>query len=370
MKKYIFLTLILLFSFNLNAMDCLDNQKLLGVRADCSDEVSYKIYLDDVEGLDLKKVSNVASNSTGLELMRKAIKQGFELTLEDAINNDTGSVISRNYTELYFQNKFTSRQVTAEADQVRGISFEIQHPQKYQFSEIRIQNLYVKTLSNLDDAQILIITNEKEFLLTADSRILEVEAKTGNTVDTVIDEEGTSIPVSSLTLPNLVANETYSFHNLNFDTNSYKVEIAFDQTSTDVSQAYLPSTGCTSCGGGSVNVLDVYNGLKIRGGYGVSADVAVACDMERVKCFMLNELAYVARYRAVMYLIQDAALTDRMNFFAQNAQEDLEAFGKHISSKYYSLLNRKIVHLKSLLSQQDKNCFACSTGVKRGTIIV
>lgn len=348
-------------------MTCLDNQKLLGVRADCSDEVSYKIYLDDVEGLDLKKVSNVASNSTGLELMRKAIKQGFELTLEDAINNDEGSVIARNYTELYFQNKFTSRQVAAETDQVRGISFEIQYPHKYQFSEIRIQNIYIKTLSNLNDAQILIITNEKEFLIIDDGSVLEVASKTGNVVDTVIVEgEQNPVDVNTLTLPNLIANETYTFHNLNFDTNSYHVEIAFDQSNTDVSQAYLPTTGCC----GNIKVLDSYNGLKIRGGYGVSADVAVACDMERVQCFMLNELAYVARYRAVMYLIQDAVLSDRMNFFTQNAKQDLEAYAKHISTKYHNLLNRKIVHLKSLLSQQDKNCFACSTGVKRGTIVV
>lgn len=346
----------------MNPLTCLDNQKLLGVRAEC--EVNpCQIYLDDVEGIDAKKVANLASNSTGIELMKKAIRQGFELTLEDALNTDSYKLTTNTFTQVYFQNKFKTTYQNQSAG-MRGIEFEIEYPQKYQFSNLQIQNIYVRTRTTLVNAQLIISTNDKEYLITKDNRILLVESKLVNEVLSVIDEEGNEVLVASLELPTFTADETYSFTYLNFETGDFKTKIQFDQTNTAVYNTYLPTVGCC----GSVTVQKSFNGLSIEGGYGVSADVAISCDSDKIKCFILPHLVYSVRFRAMMYLIQDAMLTDRMNFFAQNAQEDLEAFGKHISNQYYQSLGRKVPMLKNMLAQNDKNCFSCSS-VKRGTII-
>lgn len=343
-------------------MNCIDNQKYIGIRADC--EINpCQIYLDDVEGIDAKKVGNFASNSTGIELMKKAIRQGIELTLEDAINTDSYNLTTNSFSQLYFQNKFKTT-FENEFDGMRGIDFEIEYPQKYQFSNLQIQNIYVRTRTTLVNAQLIIFTNDKEYLVTKDNRVLLVESKLVNQVLTVIDEQGDEVLVSNLLLPTFIGNETYSFMNLNFETADTKASIKFDQTNTGVYNTYLPTAGCC----GSVTVMKNFNGLVIEGGYGVSADIAVKCDSNKIKCFLLPNLVYSARYRAVMYLIQEAMLTDRMNFFAQNAQDDLQSFGKHISTLYYQSLNRKLPSLKNLLAQNDKNCFSCSS-VKRGTII-
>lgn len=336
-------------------MECIEKQKLVGIHAMCNDTTRYKIYLDDIEGIDQTKVAKFASNESGMELMQKAIRIGFENTLEDALNmqrsdNHKAVLWFNQLKQAYYQREFQSH-INAAFTGERGIIVTNRYPYKYQFTENLIDNIHLKTVNSETDILLKIRNNTDIYLVDAAGEVY-LQKDSLNCVNTNNQEE---VLISSLTLIETSAAKTLTIP-VNFAVTG-DFEVVFDQTTIQTYSAFLPvHKGCC----GKKPTPAVINGFEITESYGVSLDLSLRCSEERIKCAMIIHLGWAARLRAVLFLINEALMSDRMNFFAINSQEWLEAYRETIHKQYERKLNEIVPKMRKVLSNQDGNCFSCA----------
>ncbi len=335
---------------------CIENQKLLGIRAMCNETTNYKIYLDDMPGIDQKRMANIASNSTGMELMQKAIRMGWEDTLEEALNyrKNEGSVpiLSFNPAKgIYSQREFQTRVMPVFAGE-RGLNVEFKYPYKYQYSILVIDNVHLRTVADATGILLKVVNGAKTYYIDKNSETyIETSATNAKNLNTNAD-----ILIADIPTVDTKANDTLTIPQVNLElVNDFSV--VFDQTTIETYQAFVPQM--KACCGNAPKPL-LQNGLRITDSFGVSLDISQRCDSELMKCNMMVYLFFAARYRAVIHLIQEALLSDRMNFFTMNSKEGLAAYGENMANMYRQKLNETVPTLRKLLSANDNNCFSCN----------
>lgn len=336
-------------------MKCIEKQRLVGIRAMCSDTTKYKLYLDDIEGIDQTKVSKFASNQSGMNLMQKAIRVGFENALEDALNmqrsDNHKAVLWFNPVKMaYYQREFQSFINSAFAGE-RGIVVKNRYPYKYQFTENLIDNIHIKTVNSASNILLKIRNNTDIYLVDAAGEVyLQKDATT--CINTNNEEE---VLISSLTLIETSANKVLTIA-VNFAVTG-DFEVVFDQTTIQTYSAFLPiHKACC----GKKPLPAVVNGFELTNSYGVSLDLSLRCSEERIKCAMIIHLGWAARLRAVLFLLNEAMTSDRMNFFTVNSIEWLASYKEDITTQYERKLNEVVPKMRKVLSNQDSNCFNCA----------
>lgn len=336
-------------------MKCIDNQKLLGIRSMCNETTKYKLYLEDIEGIDQTKVSKFASNETGLELMKKAIRVGWENTLEDALRlqrseKHRATLWYNEVTKAYFQREFRP-QINSVFAGERGIVVKNRYPYKYQFSENLIDNIHIKTVNSQTDILLKIRNNTNIYLVDAFGNVyLQIDTLTCKNLNT---EE--TVTIASLDKIETVGGSTLTIP-VNFAVTG-DFEVVFDQTLIQTYSAFTPVS--KACCSRSPQAIEI-NGFLITDSFGISLDLSLRCSEERIKCVMLVHLAWAARLRAVMFLLTEALTSDRMNFFTINSREWLESYTEAITNQYERKLNEIVPKLRTVLSNQDQNCFSCA----------
>lgn len=339
---------------------CIENQRLLGVRSICNQTTVFKLYLEDIEGIDQTKVSKFASNETGLELMQKAVRIGWENTLEDALRlqrseKHRATLWFNEIKVAYFQREFCPH-IQSQFAGERGIVVKNRYPYKYQFSENLIDNIHIKTVNSQINILLKIRNNTNIYLVDSFGNVyLQIDVlncKNLNNEEIVTIDSLDKIETTggvTLTIP------------VNFAVTG-DFEVVFDQTGIQTYQAFTPQS--KACCGRSPEAIEV-NGFLITDSFGVSLDLSLRCSEERIKCNMLVYLAWAARLRAVIFLLNEALTSDRMNFFTINSKEWLEEYSKSIINQYESKLNQIVPKLRTVLSNQDQNCFSCAGLTKR-----
>ena len=317
---------------------CYDS--VIGVRSQKNaDSPSFGLYIDDLAGIDEKRMASIASKESGLAVIHKSIRNACDEAAEEALNYAPNgmplSVITKPLGRLHMQSRFREN-VLANFNGERGIHFEIKRPDLYQNSYIHIRKVYLK--SSMDAAGVTV-------------KVLD-----GNHTETIE-------PVD------LMANEVKEIE-LSYRAKTTKISIVTDHSSVAFFQAYLPqhnSQGCTSCGGARrLNYSSsTVPHLWVTGGYGITADLAMQCDMDKIKCFILPYLRYAVLYKSAMNLALEGRFTDRLNFYSANM--DFGEFFAYMEEEYQRSLSQVAPNLSRLLKPTDINCFECG-GMTRTTI--
>lgn len=151
-----------------------------------------------------------------------------------------------------------------------------------------------------------------------------------------------------------------------------------DITITDA--GFVPYTGSTqqtrhfsSCRGCD-NGVSTYAAISGRGltaagetdaVQGISANVALTCDIAPAVCLLATRLKVPIFYATVMQILRNWEATPRMNFYAQHKAEWLEREWHRLSEERYP--QAWDLHAKGLArfaSQLDPLCVDCGTGTR------
>lgn len=318
------------------SLACYDN--FIGIRSEIGAETPRSsLYIEDIPGVDLQRMANIATDSTGLELIKKAIRNACDEACEEAMNykSDEGKsplMLTNPIGATYSQSKFTDNLLDTYAGD-RGIRFELRRPDFYQYSSMVVKRIYL--LAGQDASAVVV---------------------------SIIDGSQTT----ALDPVDLVADELYTIDLLNYKAKNRNFQILTDHSAVRFYQAYTPSnTGCSSCGGNKRYEDGYISQMFVSGGYGISAVVALECDTDRIKCGILAYLRYAIHYKAVMNLALEGQFTNRLNFYA--ASMDFEQFYNYLEAQYRERMNRISPSIRRLLMPQDRNCFKCA-GMTMATI--
>ncbi len=317
------------------SLACFEN--FIGIRA-LGESPKSSLFIEEVPGIDIKRMANIAADSTGATLIRKAIRNACDEACEEALNyrsdpsksplmllNATGS--------MYSQSKFLDNAL-ALAGGYYGIRFELRRPDYYQHSSLVVKRIYLRSLYDASGVVVRIVDGDK---------------------------------ITNLDPIDLIGGETYAIEEVNYRANSRKIEIQADHSAVQLYQAYTPAynTGCRSCSGRKGVEDSGISEMLVTGASGVTADVALECDTDRIKCAILPYLRYAIQYKAAMNLALEGRFSDRLNFYA--ASMDFEQFFSFAQEQYNERMMRVVPSIRSLLRPQDRNCFFCS-GTTRTTI--
>lgn len=316
-------------------LTCYD--RFIGIRETCEAEnytPKSRLYIDDLPGLNVKRAAEVTGSGTGYALIEKCIKNACDETLEEALSYSVrdGAVplLQTNQTgRLYLQNKF-NKSVLVSLSGEKGIDLELKRPDFYQLSQIKIERIFIKCTDAINGATVKIIDGDEVTTLSG------VDLEAGKRLE--IDEANDALPYYAKTS---------------------KVRVVVNHDEGDFYQAYVPKTGCESCGSAARvgGFYDDQTSLFVSGGYGVSLDAKINCDIDRVKCLLLNELRYAVRYKAGVNLALESEFSDRATFWAFSGEH--EKIKEYYQVEYDTALRRVIPSVSRLLKMQDKNCFEC-----------
>ena len=327
-------------------------QTTLGVRALCEDitpltpPIKYRYYLDDLNGIsyhNYDKVSSVSSNAK--KLFQTAIEEGINSTITDALFSVDSRVQLNQVYKMYYHNTFTEKLHQPDVmAQERGISFMLVNPSRHQFSSLFVRTFYV--------------------MVAADLPTLDVNIYDGSTL------------VKTETLVGVEAGKTYAVQ-VDMKFKEIYGSIKFVQDTFDVYQAKYNSD--FMCCGNFINYSNGFNyvvkyssgisSLKIEGGFGVSADVDVICDEDKIRCTLIPYLGEEIRFKAGIYLANEVLISDRLELFVLNNKEDILEVAKQWQKEYDTKMKRKIPNIFASLRGTDKCCFK-NTGITKSIQLI
>lgn len=318
-------------------LDCFEN--FIGIRStDPETAPTSKLYIDDIPGIDVARMAKIAADKNGVAIIQKAIENACDETCEDALNyKPEGGKLpimrTNSVGNAYAQSNFRDTVLNGVTGQ-EGISFELRNPDLYQLSRLFIKRIHIKPESDIDSLTV-----------------------------TISDTTNTELTVSDL-----VAGKVKTFE-VNHAVEGKKVSLLLDHSAENFFKAYAPNeveSDCLGCG----NKRSIYQTersayIKVTGGFGISADVDLACDLDKIKCQILPYLKYAVRWKAAMILALEGQFSDRANFFSQNVKfDDYMAFAEE---SYHKKIQETVPSLKNILKFSDRNCFECGglTIIKR-----
>lgn len=310
-------------------MSCIDN--FIGVQQGC--EVVAPIsgfYIEDLPGVSIKNLSQteagkyISAKNMVAEKMR--IAKGLMQAEMSGILISNSIVESIESIETPFFD--TDEIITSGAGTQGLIISKVQTA----LSNIYIPRFYFKSPEVVVDLVITITdgSNPKTFTISAD-----------------VDEE-------------VIIESQYS-------TNQNEVTILYDSSLYDVYSGTISAFYNYGCGGCCSDCGNSY--LRVRGinqagdeqnsVYGIRADVQMFCDTEKMFCLTLqfNKLAFL--YCVGELLMQEAAVSDRLNFLAMSGKEMFAQLAQQFGSKWRELMSQNADAIESYLLKVEKNCFDC-----------
>jgi hypothetical protein len=319
------------------------NQTTIGVRALCESLTPppvYKYYLDDLNGITYKNYAKVTS-TTASALFNKAIQEGINSTISDALFSVGSPIQLTQVVNLYYHRDFSSTIYPAEASEL-GLVFNMLVPSQAQYSSIVIRKFYVNVATATPTLDINI--NDGNTIVHTET-LTDVEA--GVTYEVVVD----------ITLKNSFGSITFNHDGID----SYIAE--FNPTYKCCGNITIYHTGFNYVMNKSIGKL------KLEGGLGVSADIDLICDEEKVKCTLIPYLGEEIRFKAGIYLANEVLVSDRVDLFVLNNKEDIMELAKQWQKEYDTKMARKVPQLLQSLRGTDSCCFK-NKGVTKGILLI
>lgn len=320
---------------------CLINQTTIGVRGLCTEGESFKYYLDDLNGITYQNYAKVAvASKTASSLFSKAIEEGIKNTMSDIMYSVASPIQFNNVTQVYYHRDFSDKVQPVYTGE-RGLDVVINNPTQVQYSSSIIRTVYIRTVT--DQTGLIVNVNVNGVIQRTE------------TIDTVAGQ------VYELQLNEVVKYKSFS--------------ITYDQTTVETYQA-LFSTDYQCCGKVS-NYINGFDYLlnrslgryRVTGGFGVSADIDLACDEEKLMCTLLPYFGEEVRWKAGIYLANEVLVSDRLNLFTINNKEDILQLASAWSKDYEDKLKRKVPHILNSLKGTDQCCFKVM-GIRKGVQLI
>lgn len=316
-------------------------QNLIGIKGTCEPrEAMY--WLDDVPGMDISKLANVAeaSSGTGEKLAQKLIESASRLMLADveAIydaqykvqNTLVGGCSACSFTTNY------------SSGNQRGIL--IKDNTTSSFAHLLIDKLTVK-LNDVGTFHVVIDDGNPGNL-----RVIEFE----------FEEAGVE----------------YEFRGLNYTTKKKSVKVYMQESTVPMAQLSCPrsSSGC-GCSGTTAVVSDlVYtglvNGVESQSAYGFQPCAVISCDSSDLLCFIANSAPRMIGM-ALLYKTAELYFQTRLQSVRNNkivgtntdeTKEDVSRYGKLYRDKLNGTGTRGVKDLVFTTLQQTTDvCVVCNS---------
>lgn len=308
---------------------CLLNQKTIGVRALCGPDTFFKYYLDDLNGITYQNYAKVAmASKTASGLFKQAIDYGIQSTMNDILFSTPSPIQLNSISNVYYHREFTDTILPVFVGE-RGLTVQVLNPTSIQYSTAVIRRIYIKSrytqLNNVININVngLVVKSVNADFFQDEVVVIEL-------------------------------NEAIKANNFS---------ITFDQTNSLLYQAEFNSQ-YQCCG--SVNSYS--NGFdylmtarlgrfRVSGGFGISADIDLICDEEKLTCTLLPYFGEEVRFKAGIYLANEVLVSDRLELFVINNKEDILQLAQAWQKDYDSRLQRKVPQILNSLRGTDKCCF-------------
>lgn len=322
---------------------CLANQTTIGVRGLCGIEETYRYYLDDLNGITYQNYAKVAvAGDTASSLFSKAIEEGIKTTMSDIMYSTPSPIQFGAISKVYYHNQFTDTIQPVFAGD-RGLIVSINNVSQIAYSSSYVRTIYVK-----------------------------VATDTPSLIVNVTDNNG--VVVFTYELKNVVAGIEYTIE-ANIKVSTKVFTITFDQTTIETYQAQFNSQ--YQCCGKISNYINGFDYLlnrsqgryRVTGGFGVSADIDLACDEDKLMCTLLPYFGEEIRFKAGVYLANEVLVSDRLELFVMNNKEDILQLAQEWNKDYDEKLKRKVPHILNSLKGTDSCCFKVM-GISKGVQLV
>lgn len=314
-------------------------QNLIGVRGICAPkEAMY--WLDDVPGIDISKLANIAEASTtsGEKLAEKLI---------DA----------------------ASRMMAADVEAIYDAQYQVQNTLVTGCSICTFMGTYLAG----DRRGIIIKDNTVSSFSGLLIDKLTVKINNTGTFHILIDDG-----VSLRNIPfDFVAGVEYEFTGLNYTTKKKEVKIYFQESEVLLAQLSCPRTSSSGCGcSGSSSVVSdlVYTGMAdgvySQQAYGFLPCATIRCDAADLLCFVANSAPRMIGM-ALLYKVSELYFQTRLHSLRNNklvgtntddAKEDVTRYGKLYKDKLNGVGTRGVKDLVfTTLQQTNDVCVICNS---------
>lgn len=137
------------------------------------------------------------------------------------------------------------------------------------------------------------------------------------------------------------------------------------------SVAEFAGSGCSDCGPRRRFKMISARGLRGSsegdGVQGVTADVAITCDLKAAFCIIAPRIKVPIFYATVIKILENWEATSRLNFYAQHKQAWVAKEWEHLANtKYPQAWDLHSKGLANYLEQLDPLCITCGTGTSYG----
>jgi len=301
---------------------CFNN--FIGVKCLTTGTPTSGLYINDLEGLNLKYAANIADSDyiSGLQFLNDKIQFATKLVISDLTRYSLPYFrINSVVDELSVGDWANNTLATANVD--RGVHLQIK---KSRMLRINISNIKIK-LGN------------------------------ANTSHVVYIEDGTNIQNYTFTTD---ANGEAEI-NLNFTSTTQDVYVYMDNTSINVNNSSI-KTGC-GCSSKSGQYLSAYgwNGSgNSNSTYGLKIQATAVCDNDEFACVLGPKLGLPILYRSGIEILHEAVATDRLNSLTLLDTDKINFLLENWSAEYDKQMKMLIESLPQLLRRIDECCIVCN----------
>lgn len=301
---------------------CFNN--FIGVKCLTTGTPTSGLYINDLEGLNLKYAANIADSDyiSGLQFLNDKIQFATKLVISDLTRYSLPYFrINSVVDELSVGDWANNTLAPANVD--RGVHLQIK---RSRMLRINISNIKIK-LGN------------------------------ANTSEVVYIEDGTNIQNYSFTTD---ANGEAEI-NLNFTSTTQDVYVYMDNTSINVNNSSI-KTGC-GCSSKSGQYLSAYgwNGSgNSNSTYGLKIQATAVCDNDEFACVLGPKLGLPILYRSGIEILHEAVATDRLNSLTLLDTDKINFLLENWTAEYDKQMKMLIESLPQLLRRIDECCIVCN----------
>lgn len=325
-----------------DSQNCLE--KLVGVRSDCENGNCSDFYIEDIEGVDLKSLAEIAN-----------------------INSPSGVTVAKDLINT------ASREMLGDLELLIGNGYSI----KETFDKLCSTCTYLTSYANNAGISVNSTVVTKYGVLRVHS-LQALTNYTGKAAILINDGKATkSFPVD------LVAGEIGVF-TLSYETLEKSVKITFDNPAIGSAKINCPSTS-TGCGCGGSASRSAANTIRFQGlvggqsapnQYGFIACASIGCSNDAMICDLISQtpklFALTLLYKVGAKYYSSARLSKRNNRTAGQEDEEKIDMQAYYSKLYGTRLTGTAINkglygiISNYLKQKNDKCVSCDGKNKQG----
>lgn len=301
---------------------CFNN--FIGVKCLTTGTPTSGLYINDLEGLNLKYAANIADSDyiSGLQFLNDKIQFATKLVISDLTRYSLPYFrINSVVDELSIGDWANTNLAPQNAD--RGVHLQIK---RSRMLRINVSNIKINT--------------------------------------------GNSFITSDVYIEDGINTTTYSFTtdasgdaeiNLNFTSTTQDVYVYMDNTGINVNNSSI-KTGC-GCSSKSGQYLSAYgwNGSgNSNSTYGLKIQATAVCDNDEFACVLGPKLGLPILYRSGIEILHEAVATDRLNSLTLLDTDKINFLLENWTAEYDKQMKMLIESLPQLLRRIDECCIVCN----------